>query len=338
MKYTIITLLFLFACTSYAQPFTLKKLEGDSGQVAWEILSPQRPEVAKKINVKIFHDWGYDPTSKSPFSARSIEEEYYGAILTNNDRVLSMVLQSSYAACGLHITRIPYCFDARTGAEVGAAALFSPDGTTKLKKALQKSWKATLKAAITDGSTSDFYLQQYKDCLAAADQTSEQEFSRFEVTDTGIKFWAGSCLEGTTYDFEADASQGPHFYSFGQLLPMLTPYGYTMFADKLTGPVQNLLRGTIDGKYPISLTILPVTPGEGDGPVKGMIVYDRVGQPINIKGTRAGNQFVIHELDESNQPLSNIDLTWDGSKLTGAFYNLKSKKQMPFVASPVNGK
>lgn len=82
-------------------------------------------------------------------------------------------------------------------------------------------------------------------------------------------------------------------------------------------------------KYPISLALLP---GDDAGSIKGSIVYDRVGGPINIKGTVHGNQIKFNELDESGNSLSDIEVTWNGTKLVGSFTNLKSKKQMPFEA------
>ena len=95
------------------------------------------------------------------------------------------------------------------------------------------------------------------------------------------------------------------------------------------------MRGMIDGKYPVSMTLLPPNGENAEGTIAGMIVYDRVGVPININGTINGNQLMIHEVDDSNSALSNIEVSWDGSKLSGMFTNLKTKKQMSFVVSAV---
>jgi hypothetical protein len=69
-----------------------------------------------------------------------------------------------------------------------------------------------------------------------------------------------------------------------------------------------------------------------------MIVYDRFGGVIKLNGTMNGNQFNFHELDESNNPVSDINVNWDGTKLAGTFMNLKAKKQMTFAATPVESK
>lgn len=329
MKCFCLCLLAFCFTQSVAQVFSVDEIiSSDSSRRFWVIRSGQHTDAARKINAVLQSDWGYDPGLGDPFENMAAEDDFYDEVAANNDRVFSVVLEASHSGCGLHITRRSYNFDSKTGAAIDMNKLFGADGHVKIRKALYKSWRAALKSAAAGDDRAD----EYKACLVEAEKISEIDVGRLMITDRGIKFWAGSCLEGTAYDFNADRSQGPHEYSFAQLLPMLTPYGYTLFADRLSGPVQNLLRGTIDGKYPISLTILP---GKTADTITGMIVYDRVGQPINLSGTMNGNQFVIHELDEKNNPLSDIEVSWDGTKLTGSFVNLKSRKQMPFVASAV---
>ncbi|HMJ70410.1 MAG TPA: hypothetical protein VK508_16005 [Cyclobacteriaceae bacterium] len=342
MKYGIIGVLLLAAEVCFSQSLTVKSLDIDSSEFTFPVIeSAQRPEAAKKINAVIQKDWGYDPNAKDSFGNMEVvssSDDFGYSVTTNNERMLSLVIQSSYSGCGLHITRHVYNFDSRTGESFDGTKLFGTEGQVKLKKALFKSWKALCEAAVADPETPDYYLQQYKDCLAAAGKQTELDYSEMKITDQGIEFSAGSCLEGTTYDYQADVTQGPHVYSPGQMLPMLTPYGYSLFFDPSSGPVQALMRGTIDGKYAISLTLLPAKEGSTPDAIGGMIVYDRIGQPINLSGTMNGNKVVFHELDESKNALSNIEATWDGTKLTGMFTNLKSKKQMPFVASVVGAK
>ena len=331
MKYAIICLLLIVSQASLAQ-FKVEYIHSaDDTRTFLRIDSEQHPQVAQHINSIIQKDWGYNPGAKDPFENLSITEEadFQFDIGANNARVFSMIIMTSYAAAGLHIDRRQYHFDSRTGAPINMNNLFGAEGQSKLKKALHKSWKAAIKTAAEDKNESR--SSEYKDCLAN-DKNSEVEPERMIIIDQGIQFWAGSCLEGTTYDFEADRGQGPHTYSLGQLLPMLTPYGFSLFVDKSTAPLQTLLHGTVDGKYPISVTLLP---GKDPGTIGGMLVYDRIGEPLRIDGTMAGNQFKFHEMDPAGNPVSDIEVSWNGTKLTGSFINLKSKKQMPFEAAVV---
>jgi hypothetical protein len=333
MKYFILSVLLVAANVSFAQFFKITRINNtDSTKVFFEIEPTQRAAAVKRMNGIIAKDWGYNPNASDRFENLVVDEatDFSYVVSANNERVLSMTVESSYSACGLHITRFVYNFDARTGEPLGPDKIFGADGQLKLRKALHKSWKSALKSAAADKD--DYHVDEYKACLAEAEKTTEKGVARMLLTDTGIKFWVETCVEGTTYDFEADKSQGPFEYSFGKLLPMLTSYGYALFANKSAAPVQTLMRGTIDGKYPISLTLLDTGSA---GTIGGMIVYDRVGEPINLGGTMNGNQIVFHELDDSRNALSDIEVTWDGTKLGGSFTNLKSKKQMPFVATVV---
>lgn len=336
MKPALICLLILSTRVCVGQVFTIREVR-DTIHLFPVIESTQRAEVAKKINKVLGDSWGFNASAKNPFGNFNVVEEadFNYEITVNNERVFGIVIQSSYASCGLHVTREIYNFDAHTGGIIDANKLFGAEGQSKLKKSLHKVWKEKLKAAAADKDNPR--AEEYKACLAAADDTSELEPSEMIVGDNNIRFKAGGCLEGTEYDFQADVTTGPHWYSLGQLLPMLTTYGYSVFVSPSAGtsPVKKLMRGTVDNKYPISLTILP---GTDANTLSGMIVYDRVGTPIPLEGTMSGNQFTLHECEKPNTPLSDIEVSWDGTKLTGSFTNLKSKKQMPFTASVVVGK
>jgi hypothetical protein len=331
MKSIITCLLLLCAYISGAQ-VTIKDLSNDTVSFPM-IQTPQKPEAAKKMNAALKADWGFDAYAKNPWiEYRPVEEASFGyKVGINNGRALSMEIESQYSACGLHITRYDYNFDSRTGAPVDLNKIFGADGQVKLNKALAKTWKATLKAASMDPNESR--ADEYKTCLVDNEKITAASIERILLVNEGIKFWINGCLEGTAYDFEVDRGHGPHVYSLGQLLPMLTPYGFSLFVDKQTGPTQNLLRGTVDGKYPISLTLLP---GKDANSITGMIVYDRVGTPIQVEGTMNGNQITFHEFEKPDEYLSNIEVSWDGAKLTGSFTNVKTKKQMSFEAAGVS--
>lgn len=336
MKAILIVGLALCAHLSLAQVAIKElKLDREEEPIVFPLITDATlPLVAKKINIAIKKDWGFDAYAKNPWENFFVQDgaSFHYEVGTNSSRVFSVEMQSSYAACGLHITRYDYSFDAKTGDAIDLNKLFGADGQVKLKKALAKTWLAALKDASNDPNESR--KDEYKQCLVDNEKKADMNIERMLVLDEGIKFWIEGCLEGTTYDFEADRAHGPHFYSYEQLLPMLTAYGFDALHKKENprGPVEGLLRGTIDGKYPISLTLLPTN---YDDAIKGVIVYDRVGVPIQLTGVVKDNQYTFHEYEKEDEYLSTIEVSWDGTKLTGSFTNLKTKKQMPFVASLV---
>lgn len=314
-----------------AQYFSIKNVyNSDSTYVFPVFQSVARPDIAKKINTVIQTDivGKVNSNAVNPFASVDWEDEFNYDMGANNERVIALVITGAHSGAGYHVTHHNYNYDSRTGKPIDLNQLLGSEGQARLRKAYYKIWKESIKENLKD----PYFADDYKTCLAEAENTMEVTINRMLITEGGIRVWGGACLDGSSE--QSDRTAEPHEFSFGQLLPMLTNYGYSCYVNKVaTGPLQILLRGLIDGKYPISFTLLP---GQASGSVGGLIVYDKVGTPLNLKGIMNGNQIVFHELDAaSGQPISDIETTWDGTKLSGTFTNLKTKKQLPFLASPV---
>jgi hypothetical protein len=330
MKSAIIIFLFLSAHLSFAQIFTIETISKNYGEYAFPLIhSSQRPAIAEKMNSTIQKDLDSESDPNDPFANVSGADDYTFETAGVNERMLCLVITSSRSGAGFHVSRNTYNFDSQTGELIDLNKLFGSNGQAKLRKTLCKHWKEAVKA-----NQNTQPVDQYKACLADAKTTTEIDVNRMLIRGESIKFWAGSCLDGSNY--ESDRTAGPYELSFGQLLPMLTPYGYSLFSEKTpAAPFNTLLRGTIDGKYPISITLFQGKEGDPSDTIGGTIVYDRVGQPLNVGGKMEGQSIILHELDESSNPLSDIAISWSGTQLSGTFINLKSKKQMSFAASPV---
>jgi hypothetical protein len=324
MKFGISALLLLITFYSYCQVFTIQEVSRNSGEYVFPLIqSSQRPAIAKKINSIIQNDLG--STSKEPFADIENEDTYSFDRGAANERLLCLIVTGSHTGAGFHVTRHVYNFDSRTGELIDLNKLFGADGQTKLRKLLCKHWKDAVKA-----NQNTQPAEEYQACMNDAKNRTEIDVSRMLIQNNSITFWAGQCLDGSQYEY--DQTTGPYELPLGQLLPMLTPYGYSLFVEKTSvAPFETLLRGTIDGKYPISLMLS----AGNTGTIGGIIVYDKVGQPINLAGKLEGQIYTIHELDDANKPLSDIKVRWSGNVLTGTFINYKSKKEMPFVATAV---
>ncbi|MEJ0028942.1 MAG: hypothetical protein WDO15_00495 [Bacteroidota bacterium] len=321
--------LLAFLCIVYSgiaqQTFIIKEINKGDGYSFPLIVSTQRPAVAKKINTMIQEGLGADPTLKNPFDSLQGEDEYYYQVGVVNDRVISLIAGGAHSGCGYHVTEHAYNIDSRTGEPITVNSMFVGAAKTKLAVAIFASWKSKLDALRESGDDS------YKECIEGLDQAtsfSDDQIWKMLITDSGIKFWAGQCLDGSEYS--RDQTVGPHELLLADLKTMLNPYGYSLFVERPSqAPMYTLMAGKIDGKYAITMILLP----EKNGTLTGVLSYDRVGEPLNLSGTVTGNQIVFHELDASEKPISDFTATWDGTKLNGTFLNLKSKKQMTFVAA-----
>jgi hypothetical protein len=327
MRSLILLALLCIVHSGFAQSmFTIKEVVRNDGDYKFPlIVSTQRPAIAKKINTLIQEGLGADSKLPNPFDSLNMEDSYYYQTGTINDRVISLVAGGAHSGCGYHVSENAYNIDSKTGEAITFDRLFIAAEKSKLLAKIFKAWKSKLTELRKDGN------ERYKECIEDIDQRtsfSEGEIWKMLITDHGIKFWAGQCLDGSESSY--DETVGPHELSLADLLPLLSPYGFSLWVNtSASGPLQMLMGGKIDGKYAITMMLLPAN----NNNVKGVLSYDRVGDPLEISGTMTGNEIVFHELDPSGNPLSNINATWDGTKLNGVFINLKTKKQMTFVAS-----
>ena len=329
MKYRLLILMLMVHSVLYAQ-FTIQNVYNEDRTYVFPVFqSVSRPDIAEKINntIQVKFVEHPNPNAKNPFGTVDNEDEYRYEIGANNSRVLSLSITGAHSGMGYHVSNYDFNFDSHTGNPIDFNKVMGVEGQTRLRKALYKVWKESIKPNLNDSNFAD----EYKECLANAEQITELDIRRMLITDNTIRVWGGSCLDGT--ELREDQTAVPRDFSFGQLLPMLTNYGFSLFVRQpASGPFQILLRGTVDNKYPISLVLFP---DQGDA-IKGQIVYDRFGTPINVKGTMTRNNLLFNELDEQGLPISEIKAIWVGSMLSGIFTNLKTKKQMTFLASPHN--
>jgi hypothetical protein len=265
------------------------------------------------------------PSTKDPLAKLKNEDEYGYSIICNNTRVFSLEIATGHHGAGSHYQFRNYSFDTNTGNTIDMNMMFTAAGQVKVKQSVYKTWKESIKANLNDKT----FSEDYKTCLTEAEKISELQINRMAVGEKAVDFWGGSCLDGSTWMM--DKTLGPHHIPYEQLLSMLTPYGLSLFigSPPSTNSLQrSLIKGKIDGKYDITLTF---TESDPSGSMTGIIVYDRINSPIPISGTVTENKVLFHEMDQHNNPVSDLDCTWDGKNLTGTFKNLKSGKVMTFA-------
>lgn len=333
MTRLIFALLVLICTTNVRAQFTIVDIKDNAEEAAFVfpvLASQKQPAIAKKINQSLQTNelgMAVAPTTKDPLEKLKNEDEYYYRVVCNNERVFSLEITTGHNGAGSHYQFRNYSFDARTGNAIHLNNLFAATAQVKVRQAVYKVWKESIKPNLGDATFAD----EYKECLAGAAGTTELEISRMVVTDNAVDFWAGSCLDGTAW--RADRTLGPHHIPYEQLLSMLTPYGLSVFvgpAPSANALHQRLIKGKVDGKYDVSLTFAAP---DGSETFKGVLVYDKYNAPIQLSGTLTGDKVVFHELDASGTPVSEFDCMWDGKGLKGTFKALKSGKVMPFAAA-----
>jgi hypothetical protein len=332
---SIFSFLLLVGCFNVRAQFKIKEIKDstDTGVFVFPVLqSAQQSEIVKKINRTLqVSELGLEigPSIKDPLVNLKNEDDYGYNIICNNARVFSLEISTGHHGAGSHYQFRDYSFDATTGNTIDQNTVFSPTGQVKVKQSLYKAWKESIKANLNDKT----FSEDYKTCLAEAEKISELEINRMAVAEKTVDFWGGSCLDGSAWMM--DKTLGPHRVPYEQLLSMLTPYGLSLFigSPTSTGSLQRaLIKGKIDGKYEITLTFIQTNQF---GSIKGIIVYDKFNSPIPISGALVGDKVMFHEMDPSNNPVSDIECTWDGKNLSGIFRNKQTGKIMGFAAEKI---
>jgi hypothetical protein len=328
LKYALSFVLIITLHSAFGQIFSVIETTKKEGEWKFPVIkSQERSAVANKINFAIQSGSGGDPGTEDPFMMVPEEDQYGYKVAALNDRVVSVMVWGAHSGAGYHLTETYYNFDSKTGAQIQLNKMFGNERQAGLRKALCELWKMSLET----NSHGTSQPEEYQRCLNESKNRTQCDILNWQITDHGIQLWTDLCLDGSNY--ANDAAKGPHELSFEQFAPFLTPYGYSLFITKPSkGPFSLLMHGTI-ATYPINLILLP--DADKPGSVNGRIVYERVGEPLNLIGTVNGNKFSLHEVDASNKPFSDIEVTWDGTKLTGTFLNLKTQKQLPFMASGI---
>jgi hypothetical protein len=152
----LVFLLVLLLSTSTIAQFTVKVVSDTNGGAdpfAFPVLqSVGEPEAAKKINNTLqMAELGspLDPNSKNPLAKLMNEDEYGYSIICNNERVFSLEVSTGHNGAGSHFQFRNYSFDAKTGDGIDLNKLFFPDAQVKVRRAVYKAWKETIKTNLS---------------------------------------------------------------------------------------------------------------------------------------------------------------------------------------------
>jgi len=268
-------------------------------------------------------------------------------VLRNDARLLSLRIEGE--GCGAYCEPFTYAhaFDAATGRHLEVQDLFTPQGLQALIGKIDANNAATLRKEIAslqkakkaprsrDGRSADDYgasIDLYEDCLSRRDVEYRkiEGAGRMEIETGAVLFAQGRCSNHAMRALDDIGGFSTRFPA-SQLKPWLTGYGRMLLlgegnAPAPTSPFGQVLRGTIDGRLPITLR-LPQTRG-GDGQVNAVYFYDRYRTPISVSGQYRNG---VLELEESESK-ARLRLKPEGTTLRGDWHS--DQKTLPVVLTP----
>ena len=268
-------------------------------------------------------------------------------VLRNDARVLSLRIEGE--GCGAYCEDFAYAhaFDATTGRHLEAADLFTPQGLQAIVGKIGASNAATLRKEIAslkkarktprpkDGPSVDDLeaaIGLYEDCLSSRADAEYRKIAgagRMEIEAGAVLFAQDRCSNHAMRALD-DIGDFSTRIPASQLGPWLTGYGRTLLlgegnAPAPTSPFGQVLRGTIDGKLPVTLRLPPI----GDGQqVNAVYFYDRYRTPIPVSGPYKDGVLTLDEPESKAQ----LRLKSEGLALRGEW--ISGQKTLPLVLAP----
>ena len=269
-------------------------------------------------------------------------------VLRNDARVLSLRIDGE--GCGAYCESFtyPHAFDAATGRHLEADDLFTPQGLQALTGKIDANNTATLRkeiAALQRAKTKatprakggltaedqDAVIGLYEDCLSRWDAAHRTTGSvgRMAIEAGAVRFSQDRCSNHASRALDSVGEFSTRM-PVAQLKPWLTGYGRMLLlgegtAAAPTSPFGQVLRGTIDGRLPVTMRLPSLS---ADGPVHATYFYDRYREPISVSGDYRDGVLTLEESESK----ARLRLGAEGSTLRGEWR--QGPKTLPLVLEP----
>ena len=269
-------------------------------------------------------------------------------VLRNDARVLSLRIDGE--GCGAYCESFtyPHGFAAATGRHLEADDLFTPQGLQALTGKIDANNTATLRkeiAALQRGKTKatprakggltaedqDAVIGLYEDCLSRWDAAHRTTGSvgRMAIEAGAVRFSQDRCSNHASRALDSVGE-------FSTRMPLahpkrlLTGHGRMLLlgegtAAAPTSPFGQVLRGTIDGRLPVTMRLPSLS---ADGPVHATYFYDRYREPISVSGDYRDGVLTLEESESK----ARLRLRAEGSTLRGEWR--QAPKTLPLVLAP----
>lgn len=234
-------------------------------------------------------------------------------------------------------------FDLRTGNFINVQDLFQPSAVKIIEGLLQKRVKKEindflirLKAEKNPSEEVQDQIAMYEGCFT--DYSLDD--IRFYFAKDKLRFIAGRCANHAMRALDELDSHVVEF-SYRDLDKYWSPYAKNLLSgsekvDK-TSFRNKLYKGKIDGKYPITVLVTRLYPGESSSEASSFNAeywYDKSKKLIKWDGKMKGNHISITENDHYDEgagkwiPRAFVEANMNGNKIIGTWQDDKTKKYL----------
>jgi hypothetical protein len=284
-------------------------------------------------------------------------------VLRQDARVLSLALELE--GCGAYCENYQraFAFDLRDGRLLTAGDLFTPEGLKALQprlaaqraaliqqqiRRLKHTLAAAQQAKRRPEEGDDDALLMYQDCLRNWLPGADPVYrhlgdEQMAVGPQHLSFTAGRCSNHAMRALD-DIGDFHNRLPLTSLRAQLSPYGRAVLLGEVlpdarpaSGLLSQVLRGTLDGKLPITLRLVVSSPASGaasaEQVVDGNYFYDRMRQLIPLRGTLRGDQLTLTEGESSDDAKAPVfKLTVSAQGLRGTWR--QGERSLPVEITP----
>ncbi|MCE3076701.1 hypothetical protein [Chryseobacterium gwangjuense] len=307
----------------------------------------ENPRVENKINTFLqVNELEYIPNSGSdPFKLVSTGTTSYSNYvyfyswdkLETPKNILSIALDGEASGAYPEGFSIWKNFDLRTGNLINAQDLFQNQSIKTVERLIEQKVKkrvndflAELKSAKNPSEETEEQIGIYEGCFT---EVSLYDIRYFFGKDK-LTFVAGRCSNHATRALDDLGSHELEF-TYKELEKYWSPYAKNLLSgsEKIdrTSFSNKLYKGTIDGKYPITVLINQINE---DNSFSASYWYDKNKKLISWSGELINNHFSMTEDDYHSEelkqwiPRANIEADAKGNKMIGTWQDYKTKKYL----------
>ncbi|MGH1519510.1 hypothetical protein [Chryseobacterium sp. JK1] len=353
-KYILFSILMPGLSFSQQQKVKITNLPPKTEDAAFPVISySENPGVENKINTFLQVDQlEYVPGSGgNPFKLVSSGTTSYSNYvyfyswekIETPKNILSIAMDGEASGAYPESFLIWQNFDLRTGNFINAQDLFQPSAVKIIEGLLQKRVKKEINDFLIRLKTEKNPSEEVQDQIAIYEGCFTDyslDDIRFYFAKDKLRFIAGRCANHAMRALDELDSHVVEF-SYQDLDKYWSPYAKNLLSgsekvDK-TSFRNKLYKGKIDGKYPITVLVTRLYPGENSSEVSSFNAeywYDKSKKLIKWDGKMKGNHISITENDHYDEgagkwiPRAFVEANMNGNKIIGTWQDDKTKKYL----------
>ena len=264
------------------------------------------------------------------------QSEFDFSVLANNRQFISLLISYSFTGAYTEYSDEYFSFSSHNGEHLRLYDFFEGDNYTVVGDLVSKECVNTINAFLADLDAEDEYSQDqrgmYKECLESFADGGFPS-NTFYLTDSTMVFTRYRCSNHMMAALD-DLWKFHVPMSFEQLRPYLSDKGRRLLLHETLDipanvhlPEDKILRGTLDGKYPITALFSGLTGNY----LTGVYWYDNYKIPIELYGSRLTEGVYEFWEMKDDKRIARFEFMYQNGQIVGVWEKADGSASLPLV-------